>query len=94
MHAGRVDGVYGVDTRQHGRNYVSGQFVDQFAEARVFLRRASNHGEGPDRPFAMVDPLDPEDRDSFEDAAAAVRAFAAANLTPLGDLLQQTRDRR
>ena len=39
MDAGRVDGVDRVDARNDGGNDRAGQFVNQLAEDRVFLRR-------------------------------------------------------
>ena len=56
--AGGVDGVDADDAGEHGGNYGAGEFVDELAEDRVFLRRAADDGEGPDRAVAVVDVLD------------------------------------
>ena len=70
--------------------WIDGRFVAGDAEAKLRNALARLMGRGDDGAAIVIY----ADRDSFEDGAAAVRAFAAANLTPLGDLLQQTRDRR
>ena len=62
--AGGVDGVDADDAGQHGGNHRAGEFVDELAEDRVFLRRAADDGERPDRAVAVVDVFDSRARGS------------------------------
>ena len=71
MDARRVDGVDGVDAGEDGRDQRAGQLVDQLAERGVFLRRAADRGERPDRAGAVIDPLDPEDGEVVRQAVIA-----------------------
>ena len=57
MDAGRFHGVDRPHAGNHSRNYRAGQLVDELAEHRVFLRRATHHGERPDGVGAMIDAL-------------------------------------
>ena len=62
MHA---RGVNGMDARNAGQNrgdHGAGEFVDEPAEERVFLRRPADHGDGPDRPLAVPDVIHAEQR--------------------------------
>jgi len=70
--------------------WIDGRFVASNVEAKLRNALARLLGRGDDGAVVVIY----ADRGSFEDAAAAVQAFAAANLTPLGDVLQQTRDLR
>ena len=70
--------------------WIDGRFVASNVEAKLRNALGRLLGRGDDGAAIVIY----ADRDSFEDAAAAVRAFAAANLTPLGEVLQQTHDRR
>jgi len=70
--------------------WIDGRFVASNVEAKLRNALARLLGRGDDGAAIVIY----AERDSFEDSAAAVRAFAAANLTPLGDVLQQTRDQR
>ena len=47
------------------------KLVDQLAERRVFLRRAADRRERPDRPGAVVDAVDPEHREIVGQAVIA-----------------------
>ena len=58
MHAGRVDRMDRPHARNLLRNHRPDQLVDQLAEDRVFLRRAADDRERPDRSRAMIDVLD------------------------------------
>ena len=49
MHSGGIDRMHAMHARQHGRNDRPGDLVNQLAERGVFLRRAADHGERPDR---------------------------------------------
>src|SRR5690349_4857869 len=53
MHPSSIDGVNRLHAMKHRRNDRPGDFVDQLAEDRVFLRWATNDGKRPDRAFAM-----------------------------------------
>jgi hypothetical protein len=57
--AGRVHGMHRMDPGHFLGNHRAHQLVDQLAEERIFLRRAADHGERPERPRAVVDVLDP-----------------------------------
>ena len=71
MDAGRLDGVDRPHARDRPRNHRPGQLVDQLAEHRVFLRRAADHRERPDRVVAMVDALDQHHREIVRQAVVA-----------------------
>ena len=47
----------------HARQDRPGQVVDQFAERRVFLRRPTDDGEGPDRAGSVIDGVNVEHRE-------------------------------
>ena len=71
MHAGRIDGVHGVDAGNHLRNDRAGQLVDQLAEHRILLRRPAHHGERPDRAVAVIDVLDAKHGEIVRQAVVA-----------------------
>jgi hypothetical protein len=71
MHAGGVHRVNGLHAGNLLGNYRAGQFVDQLAEDRVFLRRAADHRERPNRVAAMLDSLDTNDRKLVGQAVVA-----------------------
>ena len=58
VNAGCVDGVNLAHAGKQRRDERAGQLVHQLAEDAVLLRRAADHGEGPDRVAAMVDATD------------------------------------
>jgi len=58
MHPGRIHGVDGLHPGDDGRDDWSRQFVDDRAEAGVFLRRPADDGERPDGVVAVIDVLD------------------------------------
>ena len=58
MDAGGVDRVDADDAGEDGGNDGAGQLVDELAEDGVFLRRAADDGEGPDRAVAVIDVFD------------------------------------
>ena len=71
MHARRVDGMHRVHARDDSRNDRPGDFVNDLAERRVFLRRAADDGERPDGASAMRDRLDVEHRKIVRQAVVA-----------------------
>src|SRR5690348_10332031 len=60
MNARGIYGMHAVNARQHARNDWPGEFVDELAEDRIFLRRAADDRDRPDRAVAMIDMLDPK----------------------------------
>ena len=58
MNAGRVDSMNRVHPGHDCGNQRPGQFVDNLAEPRVFLRRPAHDGEGPNGAGAMSHLLD------------------------------------
>lgn len=70
--------------------WIDGRFVAGDAEAKLRNAVGRLRGRGDDGAALVLY----ADRDSFDDAHEAVRAFAQANLAPLAELLQATRDRR
>ena len=61
MHARGVDRMHALHARQHRRDHRTGQFVDEPAEERVFLRRPPDHRDRPDRVGAVPDMVDLHD---------------------------------
>jgi hypothetical protein len=71
MNAGRVDGVNRAHAGQQRRDERPGQLVHELAEDAVFLGRAADHGEGPDRVAAVVDAADVQHREIVLEAVVA-----------------------
>src|SRR5436190_3727945 len=61
MDARGIDGVDADYAGQHGWDHGARKLVDELAEDRVFLRRAADDGERPDRVVAMIYVFDAED---------------------------------
>ena len=57
VHSRFVDRVYGLHSRQHGRNDRPGDLVNDFPERRVLLRWPPNDRERPDGISPVVHPL-------------------------------------
>ena len=71
MDSGSIDGVNRFDSRQDRRDRRAGKVVDQLAEDGVFLRRASDRCEEPDRIAAMINLVDLHDREVVPQAIVA-----------------------
>src|SRR5262245_60766460 len=71
MDPGGIDGVNCLEARNERWDYWAGQLVDQLAEDGVFLGRAADNGERPDRTGAMKDALDAKDGEVVGQAVVA-----------------------
>ena len=71
MHSRCVDGMHRVHARDHRRNDRAGDFVNDLAKRRILLRRPPDGRERPNRPIAMRDRLDVEDRKIVRETVVA-----------------------
>src|SRR2546421_5388845 len=71
MNAGRIDGMNGLHSRQHGRNDIARKLMNELAECRVFLWWTAHDRKRPNRAGAVIDPLHLQHRKIMREAVIA-----------------------